>query len=260
MSSIVCSEGVAEKSIGTQPTPCNAQSFRYTYCEGCARRILAYISRLEAFHQILAPASCTACEWGVTQPLPGPHEVVDRGDWTPNPISKPLLAFRAYAPVLQTYLRSPTSIERVAAGSMTSVAAAERPPPKVTVACRARLLSCLTHGLTSQVHPQPRARPRKPATKKPAPQKPQQPRGKRRRAESELSSDELTVDEDSSESATLDEEDTASEYSATDSEVEAPRSRRKKAPAKQDSDSEADGVRIQRTAYIRCELKRRSSA
>jgi hypothetical protein len=128
---------------------------------------------------------------------------------------------------------------------MTSVAAAERPPPKVTVACRARLLSFLTQCLTSRVCPQPRARPRKPPTKKPAPQKPQQARPKRRRGKSEPSSDELTDDEDSSASATLDEEDTASEYSATESEVEAPpRSRRKKADAKQDSDSEADGVRF----------------
>ena len=131
---------------------------------------------------------------------------------------------------------------------MTSVAAAERPPPKVTVACRARLLSFLKLCLTSRVCPQPRARPRKPPTRKPAPQKPPQARPKRRRGKSEPSSDELTDDEDSSESATLDEEDTASEYSATESEVEAPRSRRKKAVAKQDSDSEADGVRAESPA------------
>ena len=124
---------------------------------------------------------------------------------------------------------------------MTSLAPGERAPPKVTVAGTARLPGAVMRCSDGIVCLQPRARPRKPPTKKPAPQKPAGAAPRRRRGKSP-SSDELTEDEESDESVSLHQEDTESEYPETESEKEAPRKRRKTV-AKDESDSEADGVR-----------------
>ena len=128
---------------------------------------------------------------------------------------------------------------------MTSLAPADRAPPKVRSHLQPVPWTPPVPCPDDAVCLQPRARPRKPPTKKPAPQKPAGPATTRRRRGKSPSSDELTDDDEQSseESASLHEEDTESEYPETESEKEAPRKKRRKAAAKEASDSEADGVR-----------------